>query len=111
MFFFSQRVYKQKSHWGEHLWAFIHTICIVDDEHNNYKYHKTVIDKLHGILDVLPCPKCRDTYSYHLQRLEHIDLNKSMELFYWSVDLHNAVNVKLGKRKISMDEAIRKWCK
>jgi hypothetical protein len=111
MYFFSQKRYKPKSHWGTYLWGFIHTISFVDDDHHNYTYHKTAIEKLHAVKDVLPCPKCRDTYISYLKRLEHLDLDKSLELFYWSVDLHNAVNAKLGKGKISTDEAIRKWCK
>ncbi len=34
---------------------------------------------------------------------------KADDLFDWTVELHNAVNAKLGKPKITLDEARRIW--
>lgn len=111
MFFFTNSKKKPKSHWGGHLWGFIHTICVVDDGDRNREYHRTVISKLKGIQYVLPCPKCTETYTVFVKRLDYLDLNKPMVLFQWSVDLHNTVNAKLGKPKMTTEQAIEKWTK
>ena len=46
-----------------------------------------------------------------MERLENIDLSEKMVLFFWSVDLHNEVNIKLKKRQWNYKEAMEKWCK
>ena len=101
--------YKPKSHWGNHLWGFIHTISIIDYE-NNVLFNQNAIDNLHAIYNVFPCPKCKSMYAAFLQRLQFIDLREPMTLFFWSVDLHNAVNAKLGKPLWSYEKAIERWC-
>lgn len=111
MFFFTSKKKKPKSHWGEHLWGFIHTICVVDHDYKNYQYHQEVIKKLKAIQHVLPCPKCLETYSFFIKRIDYLDLSQPMVLFYWSVDLHNAVNTKLGNPNISNEEALHIWTK
>ncbi len=102
--------YRSKSHWGSHLWGFIHSISIIDFE-NNESYNNNVKDILKELKDSLPCPKCKDTYKKYLERLEAIDSSKSMVLFNWSVDLHNEVNRKLNKLEWTYEMALMKWTK
>ena len=33
-----------------------------------------------------------------------------MVLFYWTVDLHNSVNSKLGKQQFTYQQALNIWC-
>jgi hypothetical protein len=93
--------YRSKSHWGSHLWGFIHSISIIDFE-NNESYNNNVKDILRGL---------KDTYKKYLERLEVIDSSKSMVLFNWSVDLHNEVNRKLNKPEWTYEMALMKWTK
>lgn len=93
-----------KEHWGTYLWGFIHTICLNE-------YQSIIIDRLQNIALVFPCSKCKITYAFYLQKLNSLNFNDKLALFYWSVDLHNAVNKKLNKPNFTYQEAIQKWCK
>ncbi len=104
-------VCRPKSHWGIHLWGFIHTISIIDfPEQNIIDYHINTINNLKGVYNIFPCPVCKSLYKTYLDKLELIDLREPMVLFHWSVDLHNAVNAKLGKPLWSYERAVREWC-
>jgi hypothetical protein len=100
---------RPKQHWGAGLWAFIHTISVIDHQ-ENVETNKAMIEKLRAILFVLPCPKCKGLYLQYLTKLDLIDIRAPIALFYWSVDLHNAVNAKLGKPLWSYDMAKNTWC-
>lgn len=100
--------YREKNHWGNYLWAYIHTITIVDFE-NNENYNKNIKKSLLTLQT--PCHHCNKFYNEYLEKLDTLDLTKSMVLFYWSVDLHNQVNKKLNKPEFSYEEALNKWCK
>jgi hypothetical protein len=102
--------FRTKEHWGPYLWGFIHSITIIDFE-NNEMYNNNVKNILKELRECLPCPKCKDTYKKYLDRLDGLDLTKSMVLFYWSVDLHNEVNKKLNKPEWSYEMALMKWTK
>lgn len=107
---------KPKYNWGELMWAYIHTICIIDDFH---KYNvviqisKNIILLLKSIK--LPCNICQIEFTNELHILsENIndkvtknDINNL--LFYWSVDFHNKINLKLNKDIISYDKAKDLW--
>ncbi len=108
-FYLDKKVSKSKFHWGTHLWAYIHTITIVDGN-DVIKRNKHVISKLKAIADTILCEKCETMYRKYLIKLAHIDPRTPMALFYWSVDLHNAVNAELGKELISYQQAMSIWC-
>ena len=100
---------RPQRHWGNHLWGFIHTVCIID-YNDNYETNLTVLTCLQNLLPVIPCPKCKREYAEYLKKLPLLDLREPMILFYWSVDLHNAVNAKLGKPLWSYERAKAEWC-
>lgn len=110
MLIISQQRCRPQRHWGNHLWAFIHTICIVDYD-DNFDTNQTVMTCLQNLLPVIPCPKCKSEYTEYLQKLPLLDLREPMVLFYWSVDLHNSVNAKLGKPLWSYERAKTEWCR
>ena len=104
--------YTPKQHWGNSLWAFIHTITVIQytrPELNNL-YHQNIIPNLQGILKVIPCDACKEMYQKHLDLLLTLDFNKPLVLFRWSVDLHNQVNKKLLKKEITYEYAKNLWC-
>jgi len=104
---------KSKNHWGNSLWEFIHNITIIDSNNSQYiiESHKHIIPILYNITTIFPCSLCLNTYKDHLKLIEKLDLTKPMSLFYWSVDLHNAVNKKLDKNIYSYEDARLIWCK
>jgi hypothetical protein len=101
-------MYRAKEHWGPALWNFIHNITIVDNQ-SNFEDNKRVVKLLFNIYDVIPCPKCQGLYKEYLEILKSLDLSKGMVLFYWSIDLHNAVNKKLGKQPWTYDQGLQHY--
>lgn len=59
---------------------------------------------------VLPCGKCSVNYKRHLEELP-IDgfLGSKMELFEWTVRLHNIVNRELGKPEHTVEQALKMY--
>lgn len=102
-------VCRPKFHWGPYLWGFIHTITVIDFQ-NNVEFHNNIVSNLKGVYNIFPCPACKELYKTYLQKLDLIDIREPMVLFYWSVDLHNAVNTKLRKPLWSYERAIAEWC-
>ena len=101
---------RTKNDWGRSLWEFLHTITIVDYQ-NNEMFNKNVLKNLMVVADIIPCRHCAEHYNKFLERLDSVDLTKSMVLFYWTVDLHNDVNKRLGKNTWTYEQAINNWCK
>jgi len=93
--------------WGKRGWFFIHNIPL------NYPREPTERDKLNykifftSIANVLPCSICSFHYKQNLIEKE-LDkgLNSQIDLFKWTVDMHNKVNKKTGKRELSYLEAL-----
>ena len=106
--------FRSRYHWGPFLWGFIHTISVIDNSksfgNNTYEKTQQMIERLHLIQNLFPCSLCKGKYVEHLEKLSNLNKHKEMALFYWSVDLHNDVNRKLGKREWSYEEAKNKWC-
>ena len=95
--------------WGKYLWVSIHFIAMeyphnpTIDEKNNYR---TFFENLEH---VLPCAVCSENYSKHLIKFPLNDnvLQNRMNLFKWTVDIHNEVNKLTGKSILSYDHAIK----
>jgi hypothetical protein len=83
-------------HWGPSLWAFIHIVTV------NKEYR--ALEVVRSIGPVMPCQLCRYEYDKSIS-----ELDGSSDLFRWSVDFHNTVNVKLGKPKFTYEQALEKW--
>ena len=57
---------------------------------------------------MLPCPICRNHYEQNLNEMPVAEaLNSRMDLVKWVFDMHNRINVQLGKRQITFGEFIR----
>jgi hypothetical protein len=60
-----------------------------------------------SLVDVIPCPICRQHYEDNLKTMPLDEPIKSrMGLVKWVFDMHNKINVQLGKREITFDEFI-----
>jgi len=82
--------------WGPHFWATLHIAALA-----NGPQFKDFAETFPGIL---PCTECSQEFYKILSMYPVTD-----DPFRWSVDVHNAVNRKLGKRVVSYDEAKRRW--
>jgi len=95
--------------WGSHAWTMVHLAAAA------YPPQPTLSDKAayrafyESLQHVLPCPGCREGYTRILKELVPLTdsaLADRMALFKWTVDVHNAVNAKLGKR---VDNDVLRW--
>lgn len=98
--------------WGPVYWSMIHNTAL------NYPDRPTDAEKarfkafFEHLEHVIPCPICRQHYAQNLQMHPIVEgLRSRMDLFVWSVELHNAVNEQLGKRKHTIKQALALWTK
>ena len=93
--------------WGPKAWFFIHSLAL------GYPASPSKTDKDHyrsffkNLGNVLPCPWCREHYTKNMKdsELEH-GLESRIDLFNFTVDIHNKVNAMLGKRILTHAEAL-----
>jgi hypothetical protein len=95
-----------KSTWGPAIWRSIHYTAV------GYPNEPTELDKSNykafylSFSNILPCKECRQHYKRHLQQMPICEsLDSKRDLFKWTVELHNTVNVSLGKSRMSVQDA------
>ena len=96
--------------WGPHLWFSLHSISFnyplkpTENDRNDYR------NFFNNLKEVIPCSVCKKNYIRHLT--EHpINnyLNNRKSIVYWVIDMHNMVNVEIGKKIYSYDKVIKKY--
>ena len=101
----------EPSVWGPCVWrGAVHMIAL------GYPDIPTPIDKVtykayySELWKVLPCGKCSVNYKRHLEELP-IDgfLGSKMQLFEWTVRLHNIVNKELRKPEYTVQDALKMY--
>jgi hypothetical protein len=98
-----------KNIWGKHIWKSIHYIALgypeLPTDEDKYNYYTFFI----SLKNVLPCEICRNHYTDILiNKLPLTDdiLKNKNNLLKWTIDLHNIVNSKIGKKILSYEDAI-----
>ena len=93
--------------WGKCTWVLMHSIAVnypinptVKEKENVYKFFST-------LGDILPCKYCREHYKKNLKEMP-IMAETKMDLIWWTIDLHNKVNILTNKKVISRKEALIK---
>jgi len=94
--------------WGKYLWISIHFIAM------EYPHEPSLKDKQNyriffdNLKNVIPCKNCSDNYKDHLIKYPLTDhvLSSRMNLFKWTVDIHNEVNKITNVPQISYESAI-----
>lgn len=66
------------------------------------------------VLDIasFPCLKCRDHAKEYVRKhplIDVVDSKKEISLFEWTVNFHNAVNLRIGKDTYSLEDAMAMW--
>ena len=94
--------------WGPSGWKFLHSVTF------QYPIKPTVNDKAHykeffnSLKHTLPCEKCAYHYTAHLRKFP-IDsaLETREKLVRWLINVHNEVNIMLGKPIMSFEEVVK----
>ena len=91
--------------WGPHLWYFLHTISFEYPITPTWTQKKEMTDFLVALQYIIPCEHCRFHYKNYL-----LDYPPSLEnqtkFIIWMVNLHNNINVRLGKPQKPYEEVL-----
>ena len=94
--------------WGPFFWHTIHIGALGYPQQPTYSDKKAMKEVIESLQTIIPCPICRTHYVSHLAKIPvTASLDARADLFRWTVDLHNEVNVMLGKRKYTETEVIQ----
>ena len=91
--------------WGPHLWFFLHTISFNYPENPTFKNKVDYNDFYNSLKNVIPCELCRTHYIQYLETSPPNLVGRN-DLVKWTIDLHNKVNVEVGKPVYSYEKAI-----
>lgn len=87
--------------WGPHFWLVIHLTAATFPSSPTPAQREQYAAFFKSLKNVLPCPGCRAGYATLTGsgplKLRPAVFRDRQSLFTWTVDLHNAVNAKLGK--------------
>lgn len=93
--------------WGPFFWHTIHIAALGYPSNPSYGHKKAAKEFYESLKFLIPCPVCRQHYEEHLHEMAITPfLDRREDLFKWTVDLHNKVNLKLNKPRVSEQEAI-----
>jgi hypothetical protein len=88
---------------GPGAWYLIHTIAA-------HAKSEKEIEAVHVVLSMISnwffCQKCRKHFKDNYQKFPPPKVNKHNELFIWTVEMHNKVNVENGKPVVGYREAL-----
>jgi hypothetical protein len=93
--------------WGPFFWHTMHIVALGYPSKAAYSHKKAAKDFFESLQFLIPCPICREHYSQFLH--EHPItpfLDRRDDLFKWTVLIHNEVNTKLGKPRVTELESI-----
>jgi hypothetical protein len=95
--------------WGPSMWKLMHVIATTYPDNPTHQDAQQFATFFASLQSVLPCEGCRKGYAMLVggqYRLTDDVLANRHSLFRWTVDVHNAVNKKLGKK---VDSNYRRW--
>ena len=103
--------HRERGHWGPPLWDFLHTLTVIDFEDGaaNERFGASRVENLRALRGAIPCERCVAIYDEHLALLNTVALVEPMALFRWGWALHNAVNRKMRKPELTLEEALARW--
>jgi FAD-linked sulfhydryl oxidase len=93
--------------WGPILWSTLHIASLAYSDTPTERQKTNMKNFYVSMIDVLPCPVCRHHYEMNLKSYPiEPALESRMLLILWVFNMHNKINVQLGKREITFDEFI-----
>jgi hypothetical protein len=96
--------------WGPYYWGTLHIACLTAPPVLTEEHKIAFVQLVESFTKVLPCPMCQEHFARILQVHPIQDAFKSnVDLFIWSVDVHNEVNKIIGKPTMSIADAVVMW--
>lgn len=94
--------------WGPVFWATMHIATLGYPVNPTPKDQEAAIKFYESLVIMLPCPICREHYGTHLTEMPVKDVvNNRDALINWVFNIHNKVNVQLGKKEITWEDYIK----
>jgi hypothetical protein len=90
------------SSWGPFLWTYIHKLTLIDNQ-NDLKTKEVLMN----LPLMIPVESYRRKVVWYIETYPVPENNK--EMFLWTVDFHNWINMELGKKEVSYQEACKLW--
>ncbi|KAI8900803.1 ERV/ALR sulfhydryl oxidase domain-containing protein [Globomyces pollinis-pini] len=93
---------------GRQTWAFLHTMAAYYPEKPTILDKSTMNSFIGGLARFYPCGYCAD----HLQteiKVNPPKLDSNVELSNWFCQVHNEVNVRLGKPTFDCSKVLERW--
>jgi hypothetical protein len=87
---------------GPGTWIVTHVLGLVSDESNDQQFYSLYIFRM---VHALPCRKCRRHAVKYVDKFPVPTSKNEGSLFEWSVNFHNAVNKRLRKVLMTLDQA------
>jgi hypothetical protein len=98
----------EPKNWGKFGWGFIHNVALGYPTDITYMKKEQYRKFFEVIGDVLPCLDCQNHYKKMFIDYPPVMINKDT-LFKWTVDIHNKVNERIGKKTVTVEEAYNIW--
>jgi hypothetical protein len=96
--------------WGPLQWKSLHYSASGYEENPNAIVQKLMRDRINALPIEIPCASCRSHCLEYIEKSNLNDVVKSRNnLFEFFVNFHNAVNKRLNKPQVSIDEAYKMY--
>jgi len=93
--------------WGPFFWHTIHIVALGYPKSPTYTDKKCAKEFYESLAYLLPCAVCREHYREHITKNPiNTFLDSRTDLIKWTIQIHNAVNQKLGKLEWSLEEVL-----
>lgn len=99
-----------KQEWGNITWKLFHTLS-VKIKQDSLSIIPVLLNEFYIICHNLPCPECSNHAVNYFRNINLNHLNSREKLCITMNDFHNAVNIKLSKPTVKLDDSIAKYSK
>lgn len=106
----SDQFWENAAVWGPHYWFFLHTIAHAYPEHPNAVTKRKYYDLIQNMPIFIPDPEMGNKFSVILDKYPVTPyLDKRDSFIRWMHFIHNKINEKLEKPKISLSKFYEKY--
>jgi hypothetical protein len=95
--------------WGPTFWSYLHTVALGMPLEPNMTEQAHYNNVMKIFASTIPCPSCKSHLMQELEKAAPLPLYSRHSFFQLTVDLHNAVNIRYGKRVFTFEEALAEY--
>ena len=98
--------------WGPFFWHTMHLVALGYPNAPSYQEKKAAKEFYESFAFLIPCPVCKTHYEEKLREMPlTASLDSRKDLFRWTVEIHNKVNVMLHKPTLTESDALDYYTK